>query len=282
MTQVAELRPSVRSALPGFVGLSFALAWSLWGASSTIPASGPASILRQLVFLGGVFSPGIAAIILTWRTEGKASAKYLVLHAFRFPSNSAWYVFAAGYIVVVRLVAASIDRAITGAWPEFGETRVLLIGLGIAISTWVQLGEELGWRAFALPRLAAHIGWRLASIALGILWAAWHLPRFFAQSSDVYQHSFIEFLLQVTALSCTIAWLYLRTDSLVLVMLMHAAVNNTTGLVRADGPHPGNPFGVSHSLFSWTMTGLLWLGAAVCLHLLPSADHTRPTCGRML
>src|SRR5215471_16647288 len=202
MTQVAELRRSVRGTLPGFFVLAFVLAWVLWAASSTTPARGPASIVRQLVFLAGVFSPGISAIILTWRTEGKASAKYLVLHAFRFPSNSAWYVFAAVYIVVLRLVAASIDRAITGAWPEFGETRVLLIGLGIALSTCVQLGEELGWRAYVFPRLAARIGWRLASLVVGILWAAWHLPLFFAPSTDVYQHSFIEFLLQVTALSC--------------------------------------------------------------------------------
>src|SRR3546814_20952371 len=41
------------------------------------------------------------------------------------------------------------------------------------------LGEELGWRGFALPRLLELMDARRASLLLGLVWAVWHLPAFF-------------------------------------------------------------------------------------------------------
>jgi len=41
------------------------------------------------------------------------------------------------------------------------------------------LGEEAGWRGYALPWLAAALGPVRASIVLGVLWVGWHLPLFF-------------------------------------------------------------------------------------------------------
>ncbi|MGB4118105.1 MAG: CPBP family intramembrane glutamic endopeptidase [Polaromonas sp.] len=41
------------------------------------------------------------------------------------------------------------------------------------------LGEELGWRGFALPAMQARLGWRAASLVLGAVWGVWYLPLFF-------------------------------------------------------------------------------------------------------
>jgi hypothetical protein len=136
----------------------------------------------------------------------------------------------------------------------------------IMISTWVQAGEELGWRGFALPRLSARFGLGAASVIVGILWASWHLPFFFIPAGDIYGQSFPLYLLQVTAVSVAMAWLYWRTGgSLLLVMLFHAAVNNTKDIVPSAVPGATNSLSFDASLVGWLTVALLWICGAYFL-----------------
>jgi membrane protease YdiL (CAAX protease family) len=181
-----------------------------------------------------------------------------------------WYVFAIGYIPAVKLTVALVHRVATGAWPRFGSEPWYLIPFAIAISTPVQAGEEIGWRGYALPRLAARFGLGGASLLLGLIWAFWHLPQFFIPEADTYGQSFLVFALQVTALSVAMAWLYARTNgSLLLVMLMHAAVNNAKDIVPSAVPGATNIFGLSASLVAWLTVTLLWICAAYFLARMP-------------
>src|SRR5207247_9266931 len=131
-------------------------------------------------------------------------------------------------------------------------------------------GEEIGWRGYALPRLATRFGLGRASVLLGLIWAAWHLPQFFIPEVDTYGQSFFVYALQVTALSVAMAWLYARTNgSLLLVMLLHAAVNNAKDIVPSALLVATNTFGVSASLVAWLTVTLLWICAAYFLARMP-------------
>ena len=67
---------------------------------------------------------------------------------------------------------------------------------------------------------------------LGFNWGVWHLPQFFIRDGDSYRQAFPVFVLQVTAMSVAFAWLYARTNgSLLLTMLLHAAINNSKDIV---------------------------------------------------
>ena len=46
----------------------------------------------------------------------------------------------------------------------------------IILSLIAGLGEEPGWRSFALPRLEIRYAPLLATVLLGFVWAMWHLP----------------------------------------------------------------------------------------------------------
>lgn len=94
----------------------------------------------------------------------------------------------------------------------------------------------------------------------------WHLPLFFVPESDLLGQSFPLYLLQVTALSVALAWLYWRTQgSLLLVMLLHAAINNTKDIVPSASPGATNSFTLSASLVAWLTVALLWMAAAYFL-----------------
>jgi len=136
----------------------------------------------------------------------------------------------------------------------------------VFISTWVQAGEEIGWRGFALPRLTEKFGLPLATMIIGLIWAAWHLPLFFVPGASTYGQSFLLYTLQVTALSVTLGWLYWRTKgSLLLTMLMHAAVNNTKDIVPSGINEAIEPYFLNVSLVGWLTVLLLWIFATIFL-----------------
>ena len=259
-----------------FFLLTFALAWGAWGVAIAIWSSA-VSILRWPVFLVGVFAPAIVALAFTARTGGRAGVSALLGRIGRWRVGLGWYLFAAGCMAGIKLAAALLHRLLTGAWPRFGETSWLLMALAIVPSAWVQAGEEIGWRGHALPGLAARMGLARASVLLGVIWAAWHLPLFFWPQSDTYGQSFPVYLLQVTALSVAMAWLYWRTGgSLLLVMLMHAAVNNTKDIVPSAVPGATDPFSLHSSLVAWLSVGLLWVLATYLLFQMRAAELDSP------
>jgi hypothetical protein len=84
------------------------------------------------------------------------------------------------------------------------------------------------------------------------------------------------FVLQVTALSVALAWLYAHTNgSLLLVMLLHSAVNNSKDIVPSAVPGAANTFGLSASLVAWLTVTLLWVCASYFLARMPKLELAR-------
>lgn len=236
-----------------FFALTFAISWASWLAWSRTGIGA--------LYLLGVFAPAIVAVLLAGVEPLRGIA--------RFDAGARWYLFAIGYLAAIKLTVAVLHRAVLGGWPRFGDTPWYVMAGAILVSTPVQAGEEVGWRGYALPRLAARFGMARASLLLGVIWAAWHLPFFFIAGTDKYGQSIAVYFLQVIALSVAMAWLYARTGgSVLLTMLMHAAVNNTKDVV----PSIGSP------AVAWMTVALLWIGAAVFMRA--SASRPAPESAR--
>ena len=100
-------------------------------------------------------------------------------------------------------------------------------------STLAQAGEEVGWRGYALPRLAQYVGLEARVLLLGVVWAVWHLPYLSCRIAGA-RAILPAYLLQVMAMSVVFAFLYWKTDgSLLIAMLTHAAVKQHHGIVPA-------------------------------------------------
>jgi membrane protease YdiL (CAAX protease family) len=220
--------------------------------------------LQILLLYLGTFTPGLLALALTLRSEGRAGVRALLGRLVQGSAGLGYYVFALGYMFAIKLTAAVIHRVVIGAWPEFGRDPWYLMIVAALFSTLIggQTGEETGWRGYALPRLSAHLGLGPASLVLGVVWAVWHLPLFFYPGTDTRGQSFPLYAAQVTAVSVAIAWLYGRTQgSLLLTMLLHASINNTKDIVPSRVPGATNVFALSTSPVAWISAVLLWIGA---------------------
>lgn len=261
-----KLAPSVGK----FFLLTFILTWACWIPVVTWPRLAGAP-LRNSLWLLGVFAPSLVATGLTAWNEGVPGVKALLGRIFDWRVGARWYLFAVSFMAAIKLAVALLYRASTASWPRFGHEGPAIILIAIVLSTPVQAGEEVGWRGYALPHLAERMGFARASVLLGLVWACWHLPQFFFYAADTYRQSFPIWSLEVIALSIASAWLYTHTrGSLLLVMLMHAAINNTKDIVPSAAAQATTPFSLHASPVLYLTAALLWLAAAYFLLRMPA------------
>lgn len=268
-------------AIGTFLVLTFAVTWALWALVIRVlsAAHEPSQFPRLLalggpVFLIGVFAPGLVAVALTARAEGGRGVGALLRRVVRWRVGLRFYAFALLLMPLTKLTVAVVYRALVGTWPQFGETRPLLLVLATILSTVGQVGEEVGWRGYLLPRITERTGLAAASLLVGAIWAVWHLPLFFAPGADTNGQSFPLYVLQVMAFSVALAWLYWRTDgSLLLTMFMHSAFNNMKDIVPSGGVRGGSPFTLEATLVFRLTIVLLWVVAVLLLVRMRGVRH---------
>lgn len=258
------------TSLVKFFLFTYVVSWACFVTGAAVQRAASAGpdlpALATALLLIGTFAPSLVALSMTARTSGRDGVLALFDRVLHWEVRARWYAFAIGYLAAIKLGVALVHRVAVGAWPRFGDTPWYLIVAAVAVSTPVQAGEEIGWRGYALPRLAARFGFARGSVLLGVIWALWHIPLFFIPGLDNYGQSIAIFVLGGTALSVAMAWLYMHTaGSLLLTMLMHSAVNQTSGIVPSAVPTATNPFALSAPLVAWLTAAFLWIGAAYFL-----------------
>jgi membrane protease YdiL (CAAX protease family) len=148
-----------------------------------------------------------------------------VLHGDLGQSLSSWRPVA---VLVAERFGNTLQLAVTA--------MALALVLGATFLTQMLLtggNEELGWRGYLLPALQARWSSLTSSVVLGVIWALWHLPLFFMAGTSQSYMPFPGFLLFTIPLTVIFTWVHNQTGgSILLVMLLHGAVNTTLGLVR--------------------------------------------------
>lgn len=257
----------LKGGLTSFFVLTFVLTWFAWLAAlrwvQDQGLEGPfqSPVATGLVYLG-IFAPALSALLLTVRGGSPGATGELLGRLVAWRVGVVPYVTALTYIVAVKLMAAMVYWVIEGSWPVFGQQPIVLLLAASVGSTLVggQVGEELGWRGYALPRMDERWGLGIASLVLGVIWAFWHLPLLYMPGADTLGQSFPLYLIQVTGLSVAVAWVYRSArGSLLVVMLMHASLNNMKGIVPGVARDPMNPWLPDAPLFGWVTALVIWV-----------------------
>jgi CAAX protease family protein len=181
------------------------------------------------------FGPFFAALIVTAVTEGGRGIQQLLGRLLIWRVDFRYFIFAVLAPIGLFAVAVLINRILTGAWSDLhllGEVDYLpyLTPFGV-LMLWLLtygLGEETGWRGFALPHLQRNRSATSATVILAVLWACWHLPAFFFRDTytDLGVLGFPMFAFMMLFTTMVFTWLYNSTyGSLLLVVLFHAFFN---------------------------------------------------------
>ncbi|MFN0181595.1 MAG: CPBP family intramembrane glutamic endopeptidase [Gemmatimonadales bacterium] len=204
------------------------------------------ALVQPWAWLIAIFAaaPTIAAIVVTL-AGGAGSFRRLVGRLRPWPDPSRRRTAIRFY-----LVAAVVSGVVMAGYywlgsrqgsPEALAQRAATLGTSLpAVAAFLALShftdeggtlEELGWRGFALPALLERFDPLRASVVLGTLWMAWHLPRevpglLAGMPLQPFLHGQAQFLVLTIALSVLCTWGFLETGGSVLpAIIIHGGTN---------------------------------------------------------
>jgi hypothetical protein len=189
-----------------------------------------------------LFGPALADV--------RAGMKDLLGRVVRWRVGAGWYAVAFGLPAVLALAAAGLHLLLgAGSSIEFGGMSVLNLVVFVLI-----VGEE---RGYALPKLLAGRSALSASLILGVLWGAWHLPAFFVPGAPQHGLLFSALVMLTVAYSVVFTWVYLHTHGSVLIAgLMHGAINLFQGLLLG-GIDPAREYWLLAAVYGVAVLALL-------------------------
>jgi len=222
-----------------YFALTFAISW---GAILIVVGPGGIPVTTdQVVVLGlaTLLGPSVAGILLTGLASGRLGLRELLSRLLRWRVGARWYAVA---LLTAPLSTVAVLLALSLLSPEFlpaiftSDDKATLLLTGIVAGLMVGFFEELGWTGFAVPRLRQHHGVLTTGLIVGLLWGAWHFILFW--ESDSFSGALPLALLLVRLFSwlpayrVLMVWVYDRTESLLVAMLMHVCLVASTVIVE--------------------------------------------------
>ncbi|GHO59769.1 CAAX amino protease [Ktedonobacter robiniae] len=232
--------------------------------------SSDASALDVLgVILLGSCGPAIAALIMSAVVEGKAGVLLLLRRIIRVRAGIQWYMLAL-FLPIVASVVYYLPLGPLDVLKHLFSTQgalglafyIVAVPGGMVLGS--PLGEEVGWRGFALHRLQRRMGPLASSLLLALLWACWHLPLaaftvWGAQFRVIgLLPGFILYILTVAGYTIVMTWLFNNTrGSIFLAILFHSAVDTVPTLFFVAYPQLNNKLGATGASSNGSMSAIL-------------------------
>jgi membrane protease YdiL (CAAX protease family) len=226
-----------------FYVVACAISWSIWLPLVARDAGWGLEATPQWLHAAGAIGPLLAARFVTALAAGRAGVGALVRRAFRLPARRMWMLAGLSPLLLSVTVFAvstfvrgdtplSLDILRSDEFPALSPLVVIAVNL-----VCYGFGEEVGWRAFAQPRLQARASMLGLVLIISAAWAAWHLPLFWVTGAlaDLRGAVIAGWVVSLVAGTALLAWLYRSSGSIVVVALFHSTMNVATTSQSSDG-----------------------------------------------
>jgi uncharacterized protein len=251
--------------------LTFIISWGgifILGSPYGMPAPSDIFIrMWPIVFIPYLLGPLTAGIVLICLTYGKAGMRELLSNLVRFRVNILWYVIA---VLTAPVLVSVILFFLSLISPEYvpaiitAESKAGLLIQGVAIGFFGGgLLEETGWTGMAIPGLRKKHGVLATGLIVGFIWGIWHLLPTFWGSGDstgklLLVSSFLPpcvfYIGVLPAYRVLMVWVFERTKSLFIIMLMHAFLTASTVFILAPSTK-----GVMLIIYYAILTAVMWI-----------------------
>jgi len=226
-------------ALTYFV-LTFTISWGgillVIGPAGLTPTRAQFDKLFPIALVVMVLGPSVAGIVSTWLVHGRSGLRALRSRLVRWRVGARWYAIALGlaplYFMAILLALSLVSTdLLPGILASHEKAKLLLLGLATTVAAG--FFEELGWTGFATPTLRRRHGVFTTGLVVGLVWAAWHfLVKIWGANAfsvtSVLPADLLSAVVQLTGFRILMVWVYDRTESLLVAMLMHASLTAST------------------------------------------------------
>jgi len=262
--------------LLSFYALAFAITWG----GLIMVVGGPSKILGSpdllgarfaLVMLAWLAGPSVASILMTGIVYGRKGLRDLFARMTKWRVGARWYAVA---LLTAPLLVTAILLALSLSFPEYLPTilttsdKGALLLQGIVGTMVGGIFEELGWTGFATHTLLRRMrhGVLASGLFVGVLWGVVHLPVYYWPASSDLSGTLLMAVVTANILAwfppyrILMVWVYDRTESLLLAMLMHGSA--TGSLVIFASLAPGLPLFTFLLVFGavlWVVVGAVAL-----------------------
>jgi len=258
-----------RHAVLTYYAVVFAISWGgllvLAGPGGVPGTQEQVEALFPFMLLVLFAGPSIAGPLLTMLVDGRAGLRDLGARLLRWQVSVRWYViallFAPLLVAAVLFVLSLFSPAyLPGILNTSDKLSLLLFGIA-----WGLIGggflEELGWTGFAVPKLRRQYSAITTALIVGILWGVWHILIAFWSSGSlageesvaIFVIGFLAFYLgALPAYRILMVWVYDRTKSLLVAMLMHASLSASTLILQPVAT------GIPYLTWNLVLSAVLW------------------------
>lgn len=226
--------------VPLFFALALAISWAIWVPMAVQKLSGKDAPVGSPLNALAVWAPALAAVLTLLVSREKGGVDRLFSQLKMWRADLCWYLTALLYPAAVWFLAFGVDRLLGKSYPVnlftigrmFRPEQAYMVVVALVFVLPNTLGEELGWRGFALPELLKRSGPLASSLTLGVFWAVWHLPMWlmYGKAGLPLAASFF----WTVAIAFVFTWIYRGSGNrLTLAWLFHSSLTATGYLLSS-------------------------------------------------